>query len=65
MSTKYDLSKAILSQQAADELIGYLMLLVEELQLKYCSEEVVKYVDDIGTETDGGEDIPFDDKIPF
>lgn len=64
MSTKYTRQKAKLSQKAADELIGYLHLLIEELQLKYCREAVVKTVDCIGTK---GEDviIDFDDNIPF
>lgn len=63
MSTKYNRSKAKLSQQAADELIGYLHLLIEELQLKYSHKEVAKTQDCINAEE--GEFPDFDDNIPF
>ena len=63
MSTRYNRSQARLSQQAADELIGYLYLLIEELQLKYCHEEIAKTQDCINVEE--GEFPDFDDNIPF
>jgi hypothetical protein len=64
MSTTYNRMKARLSQQAADEMIGYLYLLIDELQSKYCSVEVAKKVDPIGTKADDVI-IDFDDNIPF
>ena len=63
MSAKYNRSQAKLSQGAADELIGYLHLLIEELQLKYCHEETAETQDCIGEEQDEYPD--FDDNIPF
>jgi hypothetical protein len=63
MSTTYNRMKARLSRQAADEMIGCLYLLIDELQSKYCSEEVAKTVDCISTKAD--DVIDFDDKIPF
>jgi hypothetical protein len=63
MSTKYNRSQAKLSQGAADELIGYLHLLIEELQLKYCHEEIAKTQDCIEVEEVIYPD--FDDNIPF
>lgn len=64
MSTTYNRMKARLSQQAADEMIGYLYLLIDELQLKYCSEEIAKTIDCAETKADVVI-IDFDDNIPF
>jgi hypothetical protein len=64
MSSTYNRMKARLSQQAADEMIGYLDLLIDELQSKYCSEEVAKTIDCIDTKADDVV-IDFDDNIPF
>lgn len=58
-----------LSQQEVDELIGYLYLLIDELQQKYCQEELTKFIDNLDEEKalDKGEKITveFNDRIPF
>lgn len=36
-----------LCQQEVDELIGYLYLLIDELQQKYCQKELTKFIDNL------------------
>lgn len=65
MKTKYKLAQAHLCPRAADELIGYLMILIEELQLKYCSQNFDECFEDIETETKKGQRVLFDIPEPF
>ncbi|MBL4613782.1 MAG: hypothetical protein JKY27_02755 [Magnetovibrio sp.] len=62
MTTKYKLSQAHLCPQAADELIGYLYLLIEELQLKYCDQELTTRLNEL---TPDEEFHQFNDDISF
>ena len=49
-------------QQEVDELIGYLYLLIDELEQKYCQEEFAKLINNL----DEGEiAVEFNDRIPF
>ena len=61
MLTKYSSADVTLSKEAAELLIGYLYIQIEELQLKYFSEDIAKIIDD----TDQKEDafIPLDDDM--
>jgi len=59
---------AHISQQKADELIGYLYLLIDELQQKYCQKELTKFIDNLDEEAlEKGEEITieFNERIPF
>jgi len=49
-------------QQEVDELVGYLYLLIEELQQKYCQEELTKFIDNLDEEEIA---VEFNDRIPF
>jgi len=62
MKTQYTLSQANLCPQAADDLIGYLYLLIEELQIKYCDQELTTRLNAL---TPNEEPLQFDDDIPF
>ena len=60
MTTKYKLAQAHLCPRAADELIGYLYLLIEELQLKYCEQELTIMLNEL---TPDEESHQFDEDI--
>jgi len=61
MSKKHSVQQAHLTQQAADELIGYLYLLIEDLQEKYCSPQLEEEPEDNW----GEQSADFNDKLPF
>ncbi len=63
MQTRLKRNNAHLCPKAADELIGYLYLLIDELQLKYCQEELAKVINEL--DIDENQAPEFDDKIPF
>ncbi|VAW77216.1 hypothetical protein MNBD_GAMMA13-667 [hydrothermal vent metagenome] len=62
MKPQYDLSQAHLCSQAADELIGYLYLLIEELQLNYCEQELTAMLNEPIPDEECDK---FDDDISF
>jgi len=62
MLIKSDGSNTHRCQQEVDELIGYLYLLIDELQQKYCQEELAKLIDNLDEEEIA---VEFNDRIPF
>jgi hypothetical protein len=63
MLTKYSSAEVTLSKEAAEVLIGYLYIQIEELQVKYCSAEIANVIDDIDSKED--KLIPWDDDMSF
>ncbi|PCH93609.1 MAG: hypothetical protein COB83_13575 [Gammaproteobacteria bacterium] len=63
MHTKLRLKNTHLCPQAADELIGYLYLLIDELQLKYHQEELAKVINNL--DKDESQAPGFNDELPF
>ena len=63
MLTKYSSAEVTLSKEAAELLIGYLYIQIEELQLKYFSEDMAKVIDDIDLK--GDVYTPWDDDMSF
>lgn len=61
MLTKYSSADVTLSKEAAELLIGYLYIQIEELQLKYFSEDIAKIIDDKNQKEDAF--IPLDDDM--
>lgn len=63
MLTKYSSAEVTLSKEAAELLIGYLYIQIEELQLKYFSEDMANVIDDIDLK--GDVYTPWDDDTSF
>lgn len=63
MLTKYSSAEVTLSKEAAELLIGYLYIQIEELQLKYFSEDMANVIDDIDLK--GDVYTPWDDDMSF
>ena len=61
MLTKYNSADVTLSKEAAEQLIGYFYIQIEELQLKYFSEDIAKIIDDTEQKEDAF--IPWDDDM--
>ena len=62
MSTKNNQTKELSNQQIVNELIGRLGALIDELQFRYCAEDITKTDDKEGAKVNM--DIPWDD-TPF
>lgn len=63
MLTKHSSAEVTLSKEAAELLIGYLYIQIEELQLKYFSEDMANVIDDIDLK--GDVYTPWDDDMSF
>jgi hypothetical protein len=64
MLTKYKNEDVQLSKEAAEILIGYLYIQIEELQVKYCSEDIARDIEETSSKEES-EFIPWSNDMPF